>query len=297
MRLSSFRFKDKQKDLPDNVKRSNRNVWCEKYEEIVRNLAPLPISYDVDSTQSLNWSEFSYTEYLAGIYVNTQNIETNTRLISLASKVEASTDHTSRLLQYCIDKYNLKNDIESDITIKHLGFMVGHNMFDLVSREIVARLAFENPEFMIKLHPLTNDEFAAMVGNNLGWDKVITQTVSGVELLKRCETAYVHSATELTTMAVLLNKKIVNIANFFNEAIGVYYPITTLLFKSSNPLQTLNNILDCKFSGIIMPYMTDEEIEERLTAYYEKAMEIREIVKPLASSNSLNKTPNKGCKK
>lgn len=295
MRLSQYRIKDKQAEIGNDLSRSSRNKWAETKEELVRDLCPLPISYDVDSTQGLDFSEFSYTEYLGGLYLNTQNIEANTRIILEASQISAKYNHIEQLLAYCSDKYELNTDTK-DAKVPHLAFMTGHNMFDLISREIVARIAFEQPDFMIKLHPLTNDEYASKVGAALGWDKVISPNFSGVSLLKNCDTAYVHTATELTSMAVLLDKKIVNISNFFMESMGIYYPINTLLFKSTKPKDILNNIIDCEFSGIIMPYMSDSEIETRVKAYYDKAMQYREILRPRASQNSLNKTPNKGCK-
>lgn len=288
MRLAEHRMKDKEESI--GLKRSTRNLWAEKYEDLVRNIAPFPISYDVDCTQGLDWSEFTYTEYVGGMLIKSQNIETNTRLFLAASEVEAKKDNLEEMRKLCVDKYDLKNFEKAPI-IKDIGFMVGHNMFDLVSSEIVSRIAFENDDFKLKLHPLTNKEYAGKIAHFIGWDKIIMANYSGVELLRNCETAYVHSATEMCSMAVALGKKIVNIGNFFNEAGGVYYGINKLLFKSEDPQKTLNNIIDCEFSGIIMPFMQEDEIKYRMEKYFEKALEIRKMFKPIASKNNLKKIP------
>ena len=294
MKLSHYKMKDKQEDLGD-LKRSSRNKWAEGYEDLIRELCPLLISYDVDSTQGLNWSEFSYTEYLGGIYLNTQNIETNTRLIRQASKEHCDIDYLRQTLELCTDKYDLNKDYTGDVKVKHLGFMAGHNMLDIISSENVKRITFENEEFMMKLHPLTDEEHAKMIASNLGWNRIIRADVSGVSLLKNCEVAYVHSATELTSMAVLMDKKIVNISNFNTESMGIYYPINSALFLSSNQKETLNNIIGCEYSGILLPFMSKEQIETRIKAYFAKAMELRELLKPLAPPSTLVKNNKKGC--
>lgn len=291
-RLSDFRIKDKQSQIP-MVTRSKRNEWVETIEEKVRNASPFPISYDVDSTQDANFQEFSYTEFLGGMIINTQSVEINTRLIQYFSTYESNIDCIDKLIKNnCLtDKYVLAPNMHSSYP-ENIGIMVGHNMFDLVSSEIVARLAFELPDFKIKLHPLTNQEYAAKVASIVGWDKIIQSNFSGVELIKNCKVAYLHTATELAAMAVALDKKIVNISNFFNESGGSYYHINSTLFKSADPKKTLNSILSCPNSGFLFPYMDESEIDSRISNYFKCALKFREMFSPIASKSRLKKTPN-----
>jgi len=274
-----------------DLKRSKRNDWGKSIEELIRHFAPFPISYDVDCTQSLNFSEFSYTEILGGMYINTQNTDTNCRIIESASKEKTKIDHIANIKKISADKYDLVSIDKNYDYPKKIGFMVGHNMFDMVSRENVARIAFENDDFKLKLHPLTNQNYAGKIASTIGWNKIIQNDVSGVALLKNAESVYTTTSSELGLMAVAYDKDIHNITAFFNESIGVYYPISKLLFTAErNRRKTiLNNIIDCKYSGILFPWMTD--VEERINAYYKKALEVREIYKPLSIPSELKKTP------
>lgn len=285
MRFAHRQIKDNDTDL--GINRTNRSDWAKSVEGMVRALSPLPISYDVDCTQEARFTEFSYTEFLGGILINAQNVEANCKIRQAACQMDARVDHLARLSAANKDKYVLDN--VSAPPVADVGFMVGHNMFDLVSVEIISRLAFENRGFMIKLHPLTNMDYASKVASFVGWDRIIPPNVSGMQLLEQCDTAYVSTATELCALAVAKGKQIVNVSNFFNEAGGAYYSINTFLFRSEDPASTLNNLVDCPFSGIIFPWMDDAET--RVKAFYAKAMEIRELHSPVSSQNRLKKIP------
>lgn len=287
MRLSYRMMADSDHDL-GGVKRSPRNDWAQGIEPLIRSLSPFPISYDVDSTQTTGFTEYSYTEFLGGIYINTQSVEINTRLIQEASKVPCKTSNLDRLIDMG-DKYSLEPLPAGQGTPRRIAFMVGHNAFDLVSPEIMARAAHEHNDFYVKLHPLTNFDYASKVAALVGWDRVIDGSYSGAELLAKCDEAYVSTATEFCALAVAMGKPIHNISSFFNESSGVYYPINRLLFQSDNPQETLSNILECDFSGIIFPWT--ENPEEKIRKYYEKSQELRNIYRPLASPSRLTKEP------
>lgn len=265
--------------------RSGRNEWVKEVEPFLREAAPLPISYDVDSTQPPRFTEYSYTEFLGGLLINTQSVEINTRLIAEASGVQHKKNHLS-LMAGVGDKYELDKSTPEEWP-KEVAFMVGHNMFDLVSPEIMARRAFENKDFYVKLHPLTNEEYSRKVAQFVGWDRIIPKNASGVELVHHCDTAHVSTATELASLAVCLGKKIKNISSFFHESSGIYYPINTQLFKSDNPENTLANIVDCPYSGVIFPWMEDKE--ERIVKYFEKTLEMRDKYGNISSPSRLSK--------
>lgn len=287
MRFSHRGIADNDVDL--GIERTSRNDWAKTVEGRVRELSPLPISYDVDCTQELYFSEFSYTEFLGGILLGAQNMEINCKLRKEAMGITARQDHLEYITQLRQDKYVLTElDTLADWP-QHVGFMVGHNMFDLVSPEVISRIAFENKEFVMKLHPLTNDEYAGKVAQFIGWDRIVAADISGVQLLENCEVAYVTTATELCALAVAKGKRIVNISSFFHEAGGAYYSINTFLFRTTDPRTVLNNLIDCPFSGIIFPWMTD--IEQRVDAFYSKMLELREQHAPVASRSLLRKIP------
>jgi hypothetical protein len=214
-------------------------------------------------------------------------VEINARLIQLASEAPAKVNHIDRLATVQ-DKYELGEPTKTDWP-KKVGFMVGHNMFDLVSSEVLARTAFENHDFYLKPHPLTNDDYAGRIAHLIGWDRMLTGGLSGVAFLDHCEDAYVTTATELCALAVAKGKRIHNLSSFFNESSGAYYPINRLLFKAENPQSVLNNVVDCEFSGLLFPWMPN--IEARITAYFKEALKLRDTFRPISTPTRLLKIP------
>jgi hypothetical protein len=272
----------------DELGRTERNDWGKTIEDKIIGLCPKPISYDVDSTQPINFTEYSYTEFMGGIMLNTQNLDINCILMRESSQNKSDIDSLSELSNIFTDKYNL-NEIKTSSFPKDVCFFVGQNMFDIMSSENISRLAFENDDFCVKLHPLTSEDSARHVAGFVGWDKILDSQLSGVQLLKNCETAYVSTATELCAAAVMLDKKIVNVSNFFNESSGIYYSINSILFNSKEPKTLLNNMVNDKSSGLLFPWMND--IDERINAYFNKTLKLREIYKPLYKTSGLKKTP------
>lgn len=289
MKFSSRRIEDNDKDLPLD-RNQDRLIFAKAIENKVRDTAPFPISYDVDSSQMSNFSEFTYTEYINGLYIKTQSTEINVRILEeiLLEDDSIITEYTycEELVKNATDKYVL--DIPNDkYKCKKLGIMTGHNLFDLVSIEILARAAFENDDFKVKLHPLTNDEYAGKVAMYIGWNKIIPANVAVSSILEECDIVYATTTTELCSIAVLKDKKIINMSNFLNESSGCYYPLNKLLFNSDNPKETLERILRSKKSGIILPFM--EDYEERIEEYFKNALYIRSKYGNKASISLLKK--------
>lgn len=270
--------------------KKNTTDFQRRVEKLVVEKSPWPISYDVDSVQPDKFTEFSYTDSLKGVYINTQSIEINCRIIEKASKVECSDFTVLNALERVIgDKYQLTDTGEGIKGSYQIGFMVGHNMFDIVSNEIVARLAHENDNFYMKLHPITNHDYARKVAHHVGWNRVISNELAAYDLLKGADKVWTSTASELTMAAAILGKKIGNLSNFFNEAGGIYYPISRLLYQSEDPRQTLNNIINCKFSGLIVPGI--EDVEQHIKTYFDHALWMRREYGAISSKNNLKKVP------
>jgi len=283
MKFAERRIQDNDKALP--TKRSQERLkWAKEIEETVRDLAPFPITYDVDAKQDINFSEFAYTEFMNGLYLKTQNIEINARVMDFAYKEPAEKDLVKEL-ESIEDKYV---QVIPDIDMKmpeHVVFFVGHNMFDMVDRDKVARAAYENDgNFAIKLHPLTNDEYAGKLAKVVGWNHILPQQVSADWVLRNGKIIYITSATEMATKAVIHDKEIVNVSAFGAEASGCYYALNRVYFEAEKygitKREALNNMLNCKYSGLILPFMDD--VEERIKAFYDKSLELREIYKPIS---------------
>ena len=267
-------------DIRPGLERSARNTWAESIEEVVRDMCPYPTSYDVTCTQPARFSEYTYTELCGGLYTKTQSVEINTRIIREAAKIPATTDRVGELLGLLQDKYELDSIGDSP---KKVVFVPGHNMYHLLSKEIMSRLAHEQDDVFVKLHPITDTNMGIPFKSAFGAHRLIGRDFSGTALLKNCTDVYTTSTSELCLYAVALGKKLHNVGDFFQEWVGCYYAITSVLFTAENPREALNNILDCEFSGILLPSMVD--YETRLQRFYDVSLQMKEVFGEVTSKN------------
>jgi hypothetical protein len=280
--------------IGDFATRSSRNKFSEEHENMIRDNSPYPISYDVTQVQTTNFSEFTYTELLSGFWIATQSLDINCRLLQDASEV--NTRSNINLESIVADKYNLSSDISKYKNAKKICFLPGHNMLDVASVEIIARLVHEEDDVLVKPHPITNDESLNMLAQRFGWNKIIDRNVSGDSLIKNCDVVYTTTASEMAISGTILGKKVVNVSNFFNEGSGAYHPLTRILFQAhknygvEEAQRLLKNIFACEWSGVVSK--ESDIIEERIKSYYSKALEYRDKYKSLASPKG--NPPKKG---
>jgi hypothetical protein len=275
--------------LGDYAKRSPRSQWAGTQEQIVRELAPYPISYDVNQGQSLGFTEYTYTELLGGLWVATQSLEINCRILQEAANFEPVLDIDLKSL--VSDKYVQSEDTNKYSKVKRICFLPGHNALDIASVEMIARIAHEEEDVFFKPHPITNENAMQLIGTRVGWNRIIPKEISGNALLLNCEEVYTTSASEMAISGTILGKRVINVSNFFNEGSGAYHPISRILFKpqkNKSAINALKSIFSCPWSGIITSQHTD--VEERLRLYYEKTLSLRSLYRPIASP--IGKPPN-----
>jgi len=269
--------------------RSGRNQWAESMEHLIRSKSPYPCSYDVSQTQDTRFSEYTYTELLGGVWVATQSVEINARIMSLESSRKSQVK-LSQIQDSITDKYESDGGEHKHSGAKKVVFMPGHNMMDCASVEMIHRLVHEDPEVVIKPHPITNDESLKFLGTRFGWDKIASREVSGNKMMAEADVVYTTSASEFSLSATALGKEVVNISNFFNEAVGAYYPISRVLFMAhkesvAKAQEVLCNLLSGQ-AGIIMPFV--EDVESTLTNYYQYSLDIKGMYQDFRDKSQKN---------
>lgn len=271
------------------AKRGPRNAWAEGIEEDVISLAPYPISYDVVSNQPVAFSEFSYTELAGGLWVTTQSIELNCKLLQCASK-EDTDKGLEDFVALLEDKYVLGDLPAGMWKVKRVCFLPGHNKLDVVNIETLSRLAFEDDDLFFKPHPITNPDALKMIGKKVGFDKVLPKDVSGTALVRQCEEIFTTSASEMCITATALGKKVTNISSFNQEATAAYHPISRLLFVAhrryglAEAQRILKNLIHSEWSGMLFPFHGDKEtVLRRAALFYNKSLTLRNIYRELAS--------------
>lgn len=251
-------------------------------EELARDLAPLPISYDVTRLQPWFFQEFTYTEMLGGLYVAPQSSEMAARLVvaALADPHPSEFDAAAAVMAAAGDKYRLQD--ASDGLPARVAFIPGSNIFaEAVSREALTRLMHEDPDVRIKPHPMTSPDLVRHLGRSFGYQRILDPMASGWACLQAAELAYVTTTTEMGLYAALQGTPIANLSAFPVEARGVYNPFYRLLWART-PLErrrVLEAALRSPCSGFIHP--EDPDPCGRLERYFATAMASRELMRPL----------------
>lgn len=268
--------------LSIKVTDNKRGEWAKEMEDLIIEKSPLPIFFDYSVQDFIDFKIFAYTHFFGGIKLATVSMEINTRIAEMASKCKKKSDLLKNLSLK--DKY--KSDLVSEgIELpKEICFLPGSNEWDKFSLEKVVEYMFYNPDIFIKYHPLTDSECKKEIENHISSDRIITTDLSADQLIRNATTVYGTTASELISKAVLLEKDIVSISNFFTKSGGTYYPINRILFNEKDKekrLDKLSRIVSCDYSGIILP--NTNNIEERIDNFFKKALEIRDQLKPIST--------------
>lgn len=274
------------------AKRSARNNWAASQEQTLRSKCPpfYYTSYDVSANQGNNFSEFTYTEFPGGgLYSSTQSREINCRIIDFASKQDSGKAGIEALEKFTAafsDKYIMEEVEEQYQNLDNIIFMPGHNLLDLADIDYVLRIINETDDVYLKPHPLTSNDAIHGIAGRVGWNKVIPKYVSGAKLLENCKHVYTTTASEFSITGAALGKHVHNISRYQAEGAGVYQPFSRIMTIAQRQhgieeaQRLLGNILACEWSGLFFEFQ--DNIEERMDAYYSKALELRELYRPIS---------------
>ncbi|AGS81088.1 hypothetical protein [Caulobacter phage Cr30] len=259
-------------------------------EQKIRDYCPLDYcTYDVVRFSRPYFKEFSYTEMFGGILVSPASSEIAVQLseFGLNQSVPVNDfEHLEKFLQDrldsqgSLDKYSLKKS-PSFNSVDRIVFLPGSNLFpEMVSKEILARLLWENPDVLAKFHPFTNEGTIRAICADFGYDRFIDGNESGWHYLKNAKEVWSTSASEMGLYAVLFGIPLKNVGNFFTEHKGAFYPV--FKFVADKPIEvaqrTLKHLLASPYSGFFIP--SDPNVDEKIQKYFKKAMELREFHKP-----------------
>jgi hypothetical protein len=276
------------KITPEFVKRRAAHLkLLAPLEDLVRELAPLPVSYDVTRMQPPPFGEFTYTEMLGAFYVCPQSSEIAARVVQAAvdepfvEELERFDAAAAVLDRAQHDKYRLE-DVKGSQFVRRVMFAPGSNNFsEMVSKEKLVWAMERYPDMMVKPHPMTNEGTLRQLGMLIGYHRIIDPMESGWHYLVRAEDVHVTTATEMGLYATLLNKRIHNMSAIKHEAKGVYAPFYRLLWDlpAGEANATLRLALNSASCGFVHP--ADPCVREKLTRAFELAMKLREPFKPL----------------
>lgn len=283
-KMSDKKVLDRKLSPEFTKKRADHLQKLHPIEDLIRNLAPLPVSYDVGRTQPPYFAEYTYTELMGCIYLAPQSSELAARVIQYSIENDMTITGfnvaESIMQRQSNDKYKLNSPAAT--YPERVIFPTGSNIFaEAVSREIMTYQMHTYSDTMIKPHPLTLEETVRIMGQMYGYHRILNAQDSGWEYLQNAKTVITTASSEMGLYALLLGKELINVTNFAFEARASYSPIYRTLWQKSTEeaAAELIKIINSPYSGILHP--DDPDLEYKIKEFFKVSMALREPFKPL----------------
>ena len=255
-------------------------VQFERVEALFRQtMAPHIPTYDVNSVQGVEFDEWTYTEGPGCCIAFTQSVEINARLL-LDAAVWAGvqvTDYVTQILADYDDKWDLDAPGVSAAGRK-IFYPPGNNLSYLVNTDNVMRAFRTDSTWMLKPHPITSDQDVHQAEQAFGVTRVYPKNVSGIALLRDCDTVGYTVASELGLVGMLLGKPTTDFSVFQREHIGRYHPLYLAIRRHpAVPVSTIvNRFFNSPESGVIPVTVPDAEVITRVQAYMAATLALRD---------------------
>lgn len=258
---------------------NKRNPQLEKYEKIEKTFDRVAMENDLVVTMDVKqihppfFTEFSYQDTLGGISLNTLSAEITCRMSKLASQDTAEKQFP---VDAALDKYVLQ---QNPYKKKHrkVIFLCGSNAMEYVDQAALYKLMTNDPEWVIKCHPVTKDDTIRELAAVYGYHRIIGPNIGGMSILHNAEYVATLSTSEFMLVAVLLGKTVIDISNPITSIFTCYYRYARLLTGHIDyDRQVINNALMSRYSGHIRPEYGEAQWETMFLDYCTKALELRE---------------------
>lgn len=260
----------------DRIGPNKRNSKLSNYrniEKLMDHFTPLTMSFDISPHHPPYFNEFTYVDILDGITILTQSAEINARLSAMASRCHTDMKFP---IDEVIDKYELKTPEKQ---YKKVIFLPALSAFRMIDLSKLQKLMYEDKEWVIKLHPVSEDEFIRSLAGMFGYHRLIDGSESGMSILKSATVMAASDTSELLILARLLNKPAINLTSYVNGWQAAYHSIGRLIKNDDDDLAKLTNLFMSNQSGHIRSnYEQDNQIQ-LMVNYFESAMREREKFK------------------
>ena len=250
-------------------------VWCDVLE-------PNFPSYDVDSVQGIDFDEWCYTESCGYFMAFTQSVEINVRIALEASMWigPMAVDHVDRVAAIA-DKWEAGLDTPS-VAGRKVWFPPGANLDHIVDEDKVLRHFGTDPTWILKPHPVTHDGQIHYLHRLHGATRVLHPRASGILALRDATTVGYTTSSEMGIVAMMRGIPVIDFTLYrweeWGRLIGLYRAIRE---SEEDPRDVIMRIFSCPWSGIVPLDAAHVTARDRLTAFRNKAIELRDHFKPL----------------
>lgn len=258
------------------MKRATNDSIYRGIELMLEEECPLVVTCDVKPIHPPYFSEFCYVDIMGGILLFTLSAEINYRMSDLAVQCPASkTFDVGKVM----DKYVLDKPRNH---YRKIVFLPGSNYAGAIDQCALQKLMMDD-EWVIKLHPLTHEGMIRDLASIYGYRRLIEPEISGMALLHKAETIATVSTSELLFIARLLGKSVVNITRADREWLTTYGHLARHIDNTEEDFTKINNLFMSEYSGYLRPEYADGTNRKLAQTYFNQAMQLREIWRPLAN--------------
>lgn len=271
-----------------------------EFEEIYREqMFPDIPSYDVACVQPTGFTEWGYSEGFHCFRAYTQSVEINARLMIEATKFANSdnSDYCESIVNSLTDKWELDSEYVN-ARGRYVFFPPGNNLGWIVNTDNVLKAFEEEPEWMLKPHPMTSADDVRAAKNAFGITRIYDPKLSGIELMLQADKIGYTSTSEIGILAMMHGKSTVDFTKYEFEGWGSYHSVYLAVRDSFFiPKIILNRIINCPWSGIVPFSLTADQAATRFKQFKEKTLGLRDKYRPVTRPlppPPLTRQPNSG---
>lgn len=256
-------------------------------EDLIAKYSPYMTSYDVYRTQAFNTDEFSYTEiFKNAIYLTPQCSELAFKMCNNALKNYNGNleEDTKRILSWINtgDKYQLDKIVARNNDFPSIMFLPGTNALEqTVDFWEIAKWMYLDQECMIKPHPLTAKDQLMYLSKLTTKSRIFPMEMSGADLLSQAIRIYVTSMSELGLIGKLLDKEVIDITSFANNADTTYGPLYRYLNYPYTKDDLVKVLATPEWSGVF--FYQDPNLEKNIENYINNFMKLQETSRSVSN--------------
>lgn len=258
-------------------------------EDMIIKYSPYMASYDVYRTQSYNTDEFSYTEiFKNAIFLTPQCSELAFKMCQKALENYNGNleDDTKKIVSWINsdDKYELDRIVAQDGDFPSIMFLPGTNALDkVVDFYELAKWIYLDQECMIKPHPLTAKDQLSFLSKLTTKSRIFPMDMSGADLLKQARRVYTTGMSELGLIAKLLDKEVIDITSFINNADATYAPLYRYLNYPYTKDDLVKVLANPEWSGVF--FHQDVDLDKKIKAYINNFMELQDTQRSVSNTD------------
>lgn len=238
----------------------------------------LPITVDVKQIHPPYFTEVGYQDTLGGITINTLSAEITCRMTEFASGIDTDSQFP---VDEVLDKYELRS---GQSNYKKVVFLCGSNAMEFLDQSKLLKLMTEDEEWVIKLHPVTNQETYRDIASVFGYHRIVPGNWSGMDILKQASMIATVSTSETLVLGRLLGIPVIDLTKYTNAWLTCYYRYSRLMTgDNAQDKRLFTNALMSDYSGYLRPSYGLERNEELARLYFKKALELRQQFKQIVS--------------